>query len=320
MRPATITVLGGTGFVGRRLLSRLVRDGHRVVALTRNRDRHKALLVLPGLELVDADVHDARVLGEAVRGSRAVINLIGVLNERRGASFARVHVELARKLALACRSAGVERLVQLSSLGASETAPSRYLRSKGIAERVLKEDAGGVPCSILKPSLIIGADGGVVATFGALLAVLPLLPLARARARFAPLARGDVVEAIVRALDSTASGVASYELCGPEVWTLAELVRVIAAARGTPRPIVPLPDALGWLQAAVLGLLPGAPLTLDNFRSLSVDSLCSEAGCARLGIAPGSIRALLPAIGGTRPPNARFDEYRRAAGARVEEP
>jgi uncharacterized protein YbjT (DUF2867 family) len=320
MRPSMITVLGGTGFVGRRLLSRLIRDGHRVSALTRNRDRHKALLVLPGLELVDADVHDARVLGEAVRGSHSVVNLIGILNERRGASFMRVHLELARKLALACRSAGVERLVQMSSLGASESAPSRYLRSKDAAERALRADAGGVRCSILKPSLIIGADGGVVATFGALLALLPLLPLARARARFAPVALADVVEAIVRALDSSAAGMESYELCGPEVLTLAELVRAIGRARATPRPLLPLPDALGWLQAAVIGLLPGAPLTLDNFRSLGVDSLCRDNGFARLGITPTSIRALLPASGRGGQPKARFDEYRRAAGARVEQP
>ncbi len=320
MGPASITVLGGTGFVGRRLLARLIRDGHRVMALTRNRDRHKSLLVLPGLDLVDADVHDARVLGEAVRGSQAVVNLIGILRERRGASFAKVHVELARKLALACRSAGVERLVHVGSLGAAENAPSRYLQSKGAAERALREDLGGVACSILKPSLVIGPDGGVVATFSALLGWLPFLPLARANARFAPLLIDDLVEAVVRTLGSHAAGTESFELCGPQVLSLGELVRAIGAARGRRPAIVALPDALGWLQAAVLGLVPGAPLSLDNFRSLGVDSICRDDGFARLGIAPGSIRSLLPTLGGIGQPTARFDSYRRAAGARIEEP
>ena len=320
MGSAKITVLGGTGFVGRRLLARLVRDGHRVVALTRNRDRHKALLVLPGLELIDADVHDARVLGEAVRGSRAVVNLIGILNERRGASFQRVHVELARKLALACRSGGVERLVHVSALGAGEHAPSRYLRSKGAAERALMEDSGGVPAAILKPSLVIGAGGGVVATFGALLALFPFLPLARAGSRFAPVLLDDVVAAIVTSLESNAPGTASFELCGPETLTLGELVRAIGAARGTPRPVLGLPDALGWLQAALVGLLPGAPLTLDNFRSLSAENVCTDRGFERLGLEPRSIRTLLPTLGGVGQPTARFDGYRRAAGARIEEP
>jgi NADH dehydrogenase len=316
MAPLSITILGGTGFVGSRLASRLIREGHGVKVLTRNRDRHRALLVLPGLQLLDADVHDPRVLGEAVRGADAVVNLVGILNERGRATFARVHVELARKLALACRSAGVTRLVQLSSLGAAEQAPSRYLRSKAAAEQVLREDATGVWLTVLKPSLIIGA-GGVVEQFAGLLRGLPLLPLARGGTRFAPVALDDVVEAIVRSLASTTPGVASFELCGPEVVTLADLVRAIGAAAGRTRPVIGVPDALGWLQAAVLGLVPGSPLTLDNFRSLAVESVCQDGGCARLGITPTSIHSLLPALVGAGQQNARFDQYRRSAGSRI---
>jgi uncharacterized protein YbjT (DUF2867 family) len=322
MRPLAITVLGGTGFVGSCLVTRLIRDGHRVQVLTRNRDRHRALLVLPGLDLVDANVHDPSVLAEAFRGSDVVINLIGILNEGWSgrASFAHVHTELARKLIGACRSAGVGRVLQMSSLGAAAKAPSRYLRSKAAAEDALREGAGGVEWTVFRPSLVIGPDGGVAHTFGSLLAVFPVVPLARAGTRLAPVAIGDVVDAMVRALDARDTHGATLELCGPEVFTLAALVQYIASTHGYRRLVFGLPAPLGWLQAAVLGLVPGAPLSLDNFRSLAVDSVCSDSGLARLGIRPTSIRAVLPGFLSAEQPATRMADFRRAAGERIDQP
>jgi uncharacterized protein YbjT (DUF2867 family) len=317
MRPLSICVLGGTGFVGSHLLARLARDGHRVRALTRNRDRHRPLLVLPGLELVEFDVHDAAMLAEVLRGHDLVINLIGILNETGGgARFRRVHAELTRKVVAACRSAGVPRLLQMSSLRADEGAPSEYLRTKGLAERYVREEAGAVAWTIFRPSVIFGPGDGFMNRFAGLLRLFPVLPLARARARFAPVYIGDVVEAMVRSICNPATHGRAYELCGPEVLSLAELVRYVAAVLGRRRLVIGLPDAAGWLQAALMGLLPGKPLSLDNFRSLKLDSVCSESGLAALGVAPVSLRAVVPGYLGGAQRAAQLDAFRRATAGR----
>lgn len=320
MRSLSISVLGGTGFVGSALVTRLIRDGHRVEVLTRNRERHRALTVLPGLELVEADVHDPSALAEAFRGADVVINLVGVLNERGGARFARVHTELARKVVVGCRSAAVPRLLQMSALGAADKAPSRYLRSKAAAEQVIREDTGDLAWTIFQPSIIVGADGGVVRQFAGLLGMFPALPLARGNCRFAPVVIDDVVEALCASLEARETFGAVLPLCGPDVLTLVELARLIAAAGGWHRAVFALPDALGWLQSAVLGLVPGSPLTLDNFHSLSLDSVCTENGFGRLGITPRSARAVIPGYLGAHAPAVRFAAYRRAAGVRIDEP
>jgi uncharacterized protein YbjT (DUF2867 family) len=319
MRPLSICVLGGTGFVGSHLVSRLVRDGHRVRVLTRNRDRHRELLVLPGLELVDANVHEPAVLAEQFRGRDLVVNLVGILNERgrSGAGFRLVHAELARKVVAACRSAGVGRLLHVSSLRAGPDAPSHYLRSKGEAERVVREESGPIAWTIFQPSVIFGPGDGFMTRFAGLLRFFPLLPLARADARFAPVYVGDVVEALARACDEPRTHCASFQLCGPDVYTLRELVHYVADVLGLRRGVLGLPDALGYLQALVLDFVPGKPLSLDNFRSLKLDSVCSEDGLARLGIAPTSLRAVVPGYLGNRRRSIRLDEFRRAAGSRI---
>jgi uncharacterized protein YbjT (DUF2867 family) len=317
MRSLSICVLGGTGFVGSHLVSRLVRDGHRVRVLTRNRDRHRELLVLPGLELREADVHDAAMLPEALRGHDVVINLIGILNEAGGARFRRVHAELARTVVGACRSAGIPRLLQMSSLRADEGAPSAYLRSKGLAERLVREDAGAVAWTIFRPSVIFGPGDGFMNKFANLLRLFPVLPIARAGARFAPVYIGDVVEAMVRTLGDRAAHGECYELCGPEVLTLGELVRYVAKVLGKRRLVVGLPAPAGWLQAWVMGFVPGKPLSLDNFRSLKLDSVCSDNGLARLGIVPMSFRTVVPAYLGDARRAAQLDAFRRATAGRA---
>jgi uncharacterized protein YbjT (DUF2867 family) len=158
MRPLSIVVLGGTGFVGTHLCAQLIRDGHGVRVLTRNRERAKHLIVLPGLELVNANVHEPAVLAREFRGRDVVINLVGILNERgrSGAGFHRAHAELARKVVAACRSSGVGRLLHVSALRAGENAPSDYLRTKGEAERAIREESGHVEWTIFQPSVIFG--------------------------------------------------------------------------------------------------------------------------------------------------------------------
>ena len=296
MRPLTICVLGGTGFVGSYLLGLLARQGHSLRVPTRNRDRHRDLLVLPGVELLAADVHDPAVLAALVRGCDAVVNLVGILNERGsdGTGFDAAHPALARALVAACRSAGVTRLLQVSALRAGPDAPSHYLRSKGEAERIVREESATIAWTIFRPSVIFGPGDSLMNRFAGLLRLFPVLPLARADARFAPVYVGDVTAAIVRALADPHTQRRTYELGGPEVITLGSLVRYAAAVLGLRRVVFGLPDGLGRLQALLMQWLPGKPLSLDNFRSLGLDSIPAADGLAELGIRARSLRSVVP--------------------------
>lgn len=315
-----IVVLGGTGFVGTHLCAQLIRDGHAVRVLTRNRERGKHLIVLPGLELVDANVHDPAVLAAQFAGRDAVINLVGILNEngRSGAGFHRAHADLARKVVAACRSSGVSRLLQMSALRAGENAPSHYLRTKGEAERIVREESGHVEWTIFQPSVIFGPGDGFMNRFASLLRLFPVLPLARAGARFAPVYVGDVVAAMAQSLADRNTYSESFQLCGPEVFTLRELVCYVRDLLGLKRVVFGLPDAVAAVQAFAMDFLPGKPLSIDNFRSLSLDSVCSEPGLARLGIAATSLRSVVPGYLGGRERNARLGDFRRAAGDRID--
>jgi len=241
-------------------------------------------------------VHDPAVLAEAARGCTAAVNLVGILNPRGRASFELVHAELPRKLALACRSAGLQRLVQISALGAALDAPSAYLRSKAQGEQAMAAQAGATAWTVLRPSVIFGREDQFVNRFARLLRLSPVLPLAAAHSRFAPVWVEDVVDACVRALHAHGLSGSALELGGAEVLTLGEIVRRIAATLGLHRLIVPLPRPLGALQACVLGLVPGKPFTLDNFRSLSVDSVPVDDGFARLELVPAAFSTLLPTL------------------------
>jgi len=294
-----ICVLGGSGFVGTELVTRLVNAGHWVRVPTRNLADADRLRVLDTVELRTANVHEKRVLGQLFEDCSAVINLIGILNEHGRDTFARVHTELAAKVISAARGAGVRRVLHMSSLGASEQAPSRYLRSKGAAEAAVRALPHGEQphpaVTVFRPSVIFGAHDSLTNRFVHLLRMSGgILPLARANARFAPISVLDVAEAFARALTAPASAGATYELCGPEVLTLEQIVRLTARSAHLPCHIFKLPDLLARLQGVVMGLLPGKPFSLDNFRSLTVDSVCRENGCAALGIEPRPMLAELP--------------------------
>jgi NADH dehydrogenase len=296
-----VCVLGGSGFVGTELVTRLALAGHWVRVPTRNLTRTERLRVLDTVELRVANVHEPRILSQLFAGCDAVVNLVGILNERRGASFDAVHTELAAKVMASARTAGVRRVLHMSALGADPHAPSRYLRSKAAAEARLRaaphsELPHADPAvTIFRPSVIFGPADSLTNRFAGLLRLtLGWLPLARARARFAPVCVFDVADALMRALGEPASAGQTYELCGPQVMTLAEIVRLSARVAHLPCRIVPLPDVIARLQGLVMGMLPGKPFSLDNFRSLTLDSVCREDGCRRLGITPRPMLAVLP--------------------------
>ncbi len=317
MKPLSICILGGTGFLGTRLTARLLKDNHRVTVLSRDRELHKHLLVLPGLMLENCNVYDEAQLAERLRGKDVVVNLIGILNERwfGGAGFRRAHTGLTRTLLLAARSANVARLLQVSALGAAVDAPSHYLRSKGEAEKLIRDHGGAPDWTIFQPSVMFGPGDTFLNRFAGLLATAPgVLPLARPNARFQPVFVDDVVDALLRCLRGGASSRQTYQLGGPQIYTLREVVQLVARVTGRRRWIAGLPDLLGRLEAAVFDFVPGRPFSSDNYKSLTVDSVCRENGFERLRIQPHSMAASARQYLGSLEDNARLSIDRAATG------
>ena len=316
MRPSSIVVLGGTGFLGTRLVARLIKDGHLVTVLSRDREQHKHLLVLPGLTLENCDVYQEPQLSERFRGKDVVINLIGILNERGfgGAGFRRAHTELAQHVLQAARSAGIARLLQVSALNAAPNAPSYYLRSKGEAEKLIREQ-NAVDWTIFQPSVMFGPGDSFLNRFAGLLAAIPwAFPLARPNARLQPVSVDDVVDALLQCLHGGASSHQTYELGGPQVYSLREIVALVAKLTGRRRWIIGLPAVLGRTQAFFMNFVPGRPFSGDNYRSLGVDSVAKQHGFAKLGIKPKSMAASARLFLGAQEDNARLSQNRAAAG------
>jgi uncharacterized protein YbjT (DUF2867 family) len=317
MRLQSIAVLGGTGFLGTRLVARLIKDGHQVTVLSRDREQHKHLLVLPGLTLENCDVYEEAQMSERFRGKDIVINLIGILNERgfSGAGFRRAHTELTQGVLQAARSAGVTRLLQVSALKAAVDAPSYYLRSKGEAERLIREGSAALDWTIFQPSVMFGPGDSFLNRFAGLLAALPaVFPLAKPNARFQPVLVDDVIEAMLRCLHGGISSRQTYELGGPQVYSLREIVGLVAKLTGHRRWIVGLPDFAARIQALVMDFVPGRPFSSDNYRSLTIDSVCTEDGFAKLGIKPQSMVASARQYLGALEDNARLSHNRASAG------
>jgi NADH dehydrogenase len=317
MRAQSIVVLGGTGFLGTRLVARLIKDGRRVTVLSRDREQHKHLLVLPGLTLENCDVYAEAQLSEYFRGKDVVINLIGILNERgfSGAGFRRAHTELTRGVLQASRSAGVTRLLQVSALKAAVDAPSYYLRSKGDAEQLIRESSTALDWTIFQPSVMFGPGDSFLNRFAGLLAVSPwVFPLAKPNARFQPVLVDDVIEAILRCLHGGASSRQTYELGGPQIYSLREIVGLVAKLTGRRRWIVGLPDPVARMQALAMDFVPGRPFSSDNYRSLTIDSVCAADGFAKLGIKPQSMVASARQYLGAHEDNARLSRNRASAG------
>lgn len=297
-RELRICVLGGTGFIGSRLVIRLAEQRHWVRVPTRSLAHGAELRVLPTVELIRANIHEPRILSELFQDIDVVINLVGVLNNPLfgGHGLRSAHVELASKVVSAARAERVPRLLHMSALGANaESGPSEYLRTKGEAEKRVIEAGAHLKYTIFRPSVVFGPGDSLTNRFARLLRLSHgFMPLARAKARFAPIYVEDVVEAFVRSLRNHSTVGNTYELCGPDVMTLEDIVRLTAKAAGLRCWILPLPDFIARLQGLVMGLLPGRPFTLDNFKSLTVDNVCNENGCAKLGIRPQSMEAILP--------------------------
>ena len=295
----TIALLGGSGFVGRALASCLVAAGAIVRVLTRDREHARALWSMPQTSCHALDVYDGKALARGSAGCDAMVNLVGILNERgdSGRGFQIAHVDLTRTALAACTDANVPRFVQMSALNAAPDAPSYYLRTKGQAE-VLVATARGLRTAIVRPSVIFGAGDGLFHRFADLVRWLPCLPLAGADVRFQPVYVGDVAEALLRILAEEQVGdCARFDLGGPEIWTLREIVDYTARFTGHFCPVIPLAKGLARIQAEVCEHLPGKPFSRDNWRSLKVDSVVLAGnGLVTLGIVPTAIASVMPAL------------------------
>ena len=303
---SNILILGGTGFVGRHLCEQLQRAGHRVTVATRQARRAQAVQHLP---LVTVRVFNARHgddMAQLVAGHDAVVNLVAILHGSARA-FHAAHVEWPQQLAAACQAAGVRRLVHVSALGASAQAGSVYQRTKAQGEAALAAAAhtgAGLDLTVLRPSVIFGAGDRFLTLFGRMQAVLPVVPLAGADTRFQPIWVDDVAHAIVHALATPATVGQTVELVGPDVLTLADLVRLAGRATGHPRPVLGLPLALGYVQALLMQCLPGEPLlSTDNIAAMEVDNVGTPNATPLAGWnrSPASVAAIAPTYLGREP-------------------
>ncbi|WP_324779357.1 complex I NDUFA9 subunit family protein [Thiobacillus sedimenti] len=343
MKIQRICILGGSGFVGTQLVSQLAARGLHVRVLSHRREMAKELILLPTVEVVEADVHDQQALIQNFRGMDAVINLVGILHEdkvgridlpsaRRG-DFQKVHVELVRKLIHAMGEAGVHRLLHMSALGADPNSRSAYQRSKGIGEALVRE-AGmrhsehenwylngpkfihgyGLDVTIFRPSVIFGRGDSFLSMFARLLKTFPVVPLAAAGSRFAPVYVEDVAHAFADSLDNPATFGQTYPLCGPKTYTLGELVAYVGNVIGKKRSIVALGPWMSYFQAWALEFKPGRKLmTRDNYYAMTTDNVCSGGWPAVFAFQPASLEAIAPEYLRADTPRARYEDYRESA-------
>ncbi|MGE0316159.1 MAG: complex I NDUFA9 subunit family protein [Lautropia sp.] len=329
-----ILVTGGSGFIGSRLVPLLDAAGCAVTVPTRRRERARHLLVLPQADVVEADIHDDATLARLVDRADAVVNLVGILHGRGGRAagdeydvgpdFMKAHVRLAERLvaAAADRPRGTggppRRLVQVSALGVDvddvARLPSRYLRSKAVAERIVR--ASPLDWTILRPSVVFGEGDSFLSLFATLQRFLPVLALASTQARFQPVYVGDLACAIRNCLIgpyALQTRGRSFEVAGPTVHTLEQLIRLAGSASGHPRRVFTLPDGLGRLQAALMERLPGATLmSRDNLDSMKVDNVASGPIDPLLDIDPVSLERIAP--GYLAPGDSPYNAERRRAG------
>ena len=310
-----VCVIGGSGFVGSHIVQLLSAQRYLVRVPTRQRERAKHLILLPTVDVLEANVHDATELASLVRGVDAVINMVGVLHDGRGErGFEQAHVALTRKVIAACETHGVRRLVHMSALGADVKGPSKYQRTKGAAEAMVR--AARLDWTVFRPSVVFGRGDRFLNLFATLQRLLPVIFLGSPNARFQPVYVEDVAAAFVRSLTDRSSYGKAYDLCGPRVYTLRELVALVGAVTGHMRTIVGLNDTLSYLQALAMELLPVKLITRDNYYSMKVDNISGEP--FPFGIVPTAIEAVVPAYLGNDSPRARYRAYRDHAGRATE--
>ena len=314
-----VLLLGGSGFVGTYIVNRLSQRGVEVTIPTRRRERTKALIMQPNVEMPEVNIHSEEALVELMKGKDVVINLVGILHSRDvvlpySKDFAEAHVELPKKIVAACKKAGVRRLLHMSALGADPRGPSEYLRSKGDGEAVVMAAQGDLDVTVFRPSVIFGLGDSFLSMFAGVLRKLPFFPLGFGQARFQPVWAADVADAYVDSLGNAATFGQAYDLVGPSIYTLRELVDYTAKLVNSNAKVIPLSEGWAYLQAGLMWLSPKPLMSPDNLRSMEVDSVCDGKCNLPANWHPTALEAIAPTYIAHNTPKGKLDGFRFRAG------
>ena len=309
-----VLILGGTGFVGRHVCEKLTRIGCRMTVITRRASQAAAIQSMPKVRVLEGDVYNQAFLAQCMALHDVVINLIAILHGSEQA-FDKAHVQLPTIISQACQQSGLKRLIHISALGASLEGPSLYQRSKAQGEAVLHQ--AGLDLTILQPSVIFGANDKFLNLFAQLQQIAPVVPLAGASTRFQAVWVEDVAAAVAHCVMNASTAGHTYEICGPDIWTLKELVQKSgqwAGVRGGKgRWVFGIPHALASVQAFLMELAPGQPvMSRDNLRSMQVDNIASgkALGLKDLNIQASSVDSIAPGYLGYKGACTKLDVFR----------
>lgn len=294
---AMVSVFGGTGFLGRRIVRHLVAGGAAVRVAVRHPDAAKKALgeVFEQLMVARADVHDPPSVAAAVAGCDAVVNAVSAYVEKGSVTFESVHVDGARTLAREATAAGVTCLVLVSGIGSDPGSPSPYIRARGRGEQVVRQAFPSA--TIVRPSAMFGPGDALFGTLAQLARWLPAIPLiGGGRSRMQPVYVEDVAEAIARIVANAATRGQTYELAGPKIYTMRELVEMVLRFVGRRRALLPIPFAVAEAQARLFELLSNPPLTTGQVDLLKADNVAGGKlpGFGELGIAPKAVEDIVP--------------------------
>jgi len=312
-----VTVLGGSGFVGSSLVAKLDASGYQVTVLTRRREDAKHLILLPKVHVIECNLEDRQKLKQLIEGSDVVINLVGILHESGKSTFEQIHHQLPRRVAQLCGELGIRRLIHMSALQASQSAPSAYLRSKAAGESAINEYSKKLDITIFKPSIIFGRRDRFFNMFASIIKLLPVIFLAKPNAKFQPIWVEDVATCFVNSIENTASFDKTYEIGGPEIYTLRQLVEKVMLILNKPRPIIGLNDKLSYLQGMAMEFLPIKLMSRDNVRSMRVDNVTNQNKAHELGVSLMPLEAIVPEYLINDTPRAAYDGFRSAAGRAI---
>jgi uncharacterized protein YbjT (DUF2867 family) len=290
------TVFGGSGFIGRYIVQRLAAQDYVVRIATRDPAGARYLQTqgrVGQIVPLAASVTDDAAVARAVAGAQVVVNLVGILFERRPGDFKRIQGEAPGRVARAAAAAGAETMIQMSAIGADSDSPSLYARSKAAGEEAVR--LAFPTATILRPSVVFGPEDGFFNRFAAM-AALPVMPVVSGGTRFQPVYVGDVADAAAAAIDRADARGKTYELGGPRVMTMREVLRYILEVTRRRRPLVDMPMGLMNVQAGLLQRLPNPPITRDQLLLLGRDNVVSGdmPGLAELGIRPHAVEAVVP--------------------------
>lgn len=292
-----VTVIGGTGFVGKTLVNALIRDGYDVQVLARNASACKDMFPLSAgggrLYLRNADVTQPKTLHDAFDGSWAVINLVGILYEKGRQRFSTIHTQCAERLAKMAKDAGAKRYIHMSALGINKAKGSRYAKSKETGEQAVTSAFAGA--TFMRPSVIFGAGDNFTNQFNRMASISPALPLiGGGNTTFQPIYVGDVADAFVAALRDESSQGKTYELGGPTVYSFRQILQRILKTTNRSRMMISIPWSLAKFMSFFAEFAPVPPLTRDQVQLLKTNNIVSKNGLVELGISPTSMEMMMP--------------------------